>query len=179
MVISLRELELRSVRFSVDLPPGELTFGGELKQISVLHSDGIAELVNEILGEIRIRGNLTVSMRAQCDRCLEDASVDLDRSFNLVYVPFAAATKGGEDSIDEAAAEIGYYEGSGLDLNSVLQEVVLLALPMQVICRETCKGICPNCGQNRNQNDCNCQAKLGDDRWSKLKQIRIETGSHP
>ena len=71
--------------------------------------------------------------------------------------PTAKRAEGGEDEIDEAAVEVGYYEGNGLQLNDVLREVVLLALPMQLVCNESCKGICPVCGQNRNQRECGCQ----------------------
>jgi uncharacterized protein len=91
-------------------------------------------------------------------------------------MPTSVATEGGEDEIDEAAVEVGYYEGNGLQLNDVLREVVLLALPMQLVCGESCKGICPVCGQNRNQRECGCQAAAVDDRWSKLKNLRAEIG---
>ena len=74
------------------------------------------------------------------------------------------------------AVEVGYYEGNGLPLNDVLREVVLLALPMQLVCSEDCKGICPVCGQNRNQRACGCQPVAADDRWSKLKDLRAEIG---
>jgi uncharacterized protein len=67
---------------------------------------------------------------------------------------------------------MGFYEGDGLELNDVLREFVLLALPMQKLCTENCKGICPVCGQNRNQSECSCQSNAGDDRWAALKEIR-------
>jgi uncharacterized protein len=79
--------------------------------------------------------------------------------------------------VDQGGIEVGYYEGSGLELNDVLREVVLLAVPMQLVCEETCKGICPDCGQNRNQIACDCHAKAVDDRWSKLHEIRAGSGS--
>ena len=64
------------------------------------------------------------------------------------------------------------YEGDGLELNDVLREFVLLALPMQKLCNENCKGICPVCGQNRNQNECRCQNAADDNRWAALKELR-------
>ncbi len=51
---------------------------------------------------------------------------------------------------------MGFYEGDGVELNDVLREFVLLTLPMQRVCSEDCKGICPECGQNRNQKECAC-----------------------
>jgi uncharacterized protein len=67
---------------------------------------------------------------------------------------------------------MGFYEGDGLELNDVLREEVLLELPMQRICTESCKGICPVCGQNRNQIECACQASTADDRWAALKALK-------
>jgi uncharacterized protein len=100
----------------------------------------------------------------------------VDRSFDLVYVPAEEAPGAGEDEVDAAGLEVGYYNGRGIELNDVLREVVLLALPMRVVCSEECKGICPVCGQNRNMKDCGCQPVSVDDRWNKLKSLKSEIG---
>ena len=176
MFISLQELQQHSVRFNVDIPAGEIEFDGKVRQSVVLHAEGSAELLNHSLGEIRLQGDLQVTVDAACDRCLEPVSLPIRSPFDLVYMPASVAAEGGEDEIDEAAVEVGYYEGRGLELNDVLREVVLLALPMQLVCGETCKGICPVCGQNRNQRECGCQSAAADDRWTKLKELRAEIG---
>lgn len=177
MFISLQQLEQRPVRFDVEIPAGEVEYDPKLKQSSALCAEGSATLLNHSLGEIRVEGKLNVTMQATCDRCLEAASFPIENRFDLLYMP-AETTKGGEDEIDETGIEVGYYEGNGLALNDILREVVLLALPMQLICNEACKGICPVCGQNRNQRDCGCHAEAVDDRWSKLRTLRAEVGPH-
>jgi uncharacterized protein len=174
--ISLQELQQHKVRFKVDIPAGEIEFDGKVSHSSVLHTEGVAELLNHSLGEIRLQGDLQVTVDAPCDRCLEPVSLPINSPFDLVYVPASEAVEGGEDEIDEAAVEVGYYEGNGLQLNDVLREVVLLALPMQLVCSENCKGICPVCGQNRNQRECACQTAAADDRWNKLRDLRAEIG---
>ncbi len=176
MFISLQELQQHKVRFKVDIPAGEIEFDGKVSHSSVLHTEGVAELLNHSLGEIRLQGDLQVTVDAPCDRCLERVSLPINSPFDLVYVPASEAVEGGEDEIDEAAVEVGYYEGNGLQLNDVLREVVLLALPMQLVCSENCKGICPVCGQNRNQRECACQTAAADDRWNKLRDLRAEIG---
>ncbi len=178
MFISLHELELRPVRFDVEVRPGEIDYDGRIIQSTVLKSEGIAQLLNHSMGEIRVQGRLNVTIQATCDRCLEATGFPIENQFDLVYMPATEANAGGEDEIDQAGIEVGFYEGSRLPLNDVLREVVLLALPMQLICSEACKGICPVCGQNRNQRDCGCQAEIPDDRWSKLKNFRAEMGRH-
>jgi len=178
MFISLRELELRTVRFSVDIPPGEIDYDGKITQSSVLHSEGTAQLLNHSLGEIRVQGDLNVGVETICDRCLEAARFPIENHFDLVYMPAADARSRIVDEIDQGGIDVGYYDGNGLALDDVFREVVLLALPMQVICDETCKGICPVCGENRNQRDCGCQAEAPDDRWSKLEALRAEIAPH-
>lgn len=177
MFISLQQLEQKPVRFNVDVAPDEIEFDSNLQQSSKLHAEGSAQLISRALGEIRVQGDLAVTMNAACDRCLETAAISVDRKFDFVYVPATEATSGGEKEVDEAGIEVGYYDGPGLELNEVLREVVLLAMPMQLVCSEACKGICPACGQNRNQVDCGCHPEPADDRWSKLRAIKAEIGS--
>lgn len=174
MFISLQELELRNVRFEVDIPADKIDFDSKLTQTSELHAEGVGSLLNHSLGEIRVQGSLRVETETACDRCLEAIKFPIQSSFDLVYMPARESAVGGEDEIDEAGVEVGFYEGNGLALEDVLREVVLLALPMQIVCDEACKGICPVCGQNRNQRACNCQIKAVDDRWNSLKNLRAE-----
>lgn len=176
MFVSLPALELKPVNFKVDVPAGEIDFETKLKQSSALHAEGKAELLKESLGEIRVVGDLSVQMESVCDRCAEPATSSITNHFDLIYMPSKEANASAEDEIDEAAIEVGYYDGNGLELNDVLREVVLLALPMQLVCNEDCKGVCPSCGQNLNQRACGCQPKAADDRWSKLKMLRAEIG---
>ncbi len=177
MFISLQQLEQHSVRFKVEIPAGEIDYDSKLTQSSILHAEGSAELLNHSLGEVRVQGSLSVDIQATCDRCLETAAFPIENRFDLVYMP-AEESRGGEDEIDQAGIEVGYYEGNGLALNDILREVVLLGVPMQLVCSEACKGICPVCGQNRNQHDCGCQAETADDRWNQLKNFRAEIGPH-
>jgi uncharacterized protein len=174
MFIGLQELELRTVRFDVDVPAGEIDYDGKVTQSSVLHAVGTAQLLSASLSEIRIQGKLSVKVDAPCDRCLEPAAVEIEKEFDLVYLPAEELKAGGEDEVKADALEVDFYEGNGLELNNVLREVVLLALPMQLICSEQCEGICPVCGQNRNQVECGCNPVLPDDRWNRLKALRAD-----
>ncbi len=175
--ISLQQLERRPVRFDLDVPAGEIDYDTKMIQSSVLHAEGSAVLLSHSLGEIRVQGKLRVTVEATCDRCLEAMTFPVENRFDLVYMP-AGDSPAGEDEIDEAATEVGYYEGNGLEINDVFREVVLLALPMRLVCSETCKGICPVCGGDRNKRDCGCQAPAVDDRWRQLMNLRTGIGSN-
>jgi uncharacterized protein len=158
----------------MEVPAGKIDYNSSITQSSSLQAEGKAELLSSALGEVRIRGKLSVRVDTGCDRCLENATVAIDNAFDLVYLPATEAQAGGEDEVAEAALEVGFYEGEGIELNDVFREVVLLALPMQVFCHDACKGICPVCGQNRNSKDCDCALESTDDRWSKLKAFKAE-----
>jgi len=169
MFFHVRDLELRAGRFDVELAPGVVEFfDPKLRQAGPLKASGKVELVMGSLGEIRAQGHLSVVMEADCDRCLEPARCPIDSDFELFYRPVADGY-GEEVALDEGEAQMGFYEGDGIELNDVLREHVLLALPMQRVCSEACRGICPVCGQNRNQKMCACQTESLDDRWEALK----------
>jgi uncharacterized protein len=171
MFFHVRDLELRPARFEVNFAPGIIEFlDPKLHQTGDLKAAGKVELVTGALGEIRVKGHVSVPMEADCDRCLESARFPIDSDFELYYRPVAEGY-GEEVAIDQSELEMGFYEGDGIALEDVLREYVLLALPMQRVCNEFCKGICPVCGQNRNQKDCGCQAEAVDDRWEALKNI--------
>jgi uncharacterized protein len=172
----VRDLEVRAGRFDVELPPGAIEFlDPKIQQSGPLKAVGQVELAIVALGEIRVKGHVKVAMEADCDRCLEPAKFPVDADFELFYSPLETggpmAGHPDETAIDEGEAEMGFYEGDGIELNDVLREYVLLALPMQRLCGEKCKGICPVCGQNRNQKECACQAAQGDDRWAALREL--------
>lgn len=173
MFLSLKDLELRKVAFDLTFLPGEIEFfDPKLWQATPLHVKGEAELVDHTEGEIRIRGHLEVRMEAECDRCLETASFPIETSFDLLYVPASEAmSERPEAEVAENEIEVSFYEGSGVELRDVIREHVLLSLPMRKVCSEACKGICPECGQNRNLTECRCEVKAGDDRWAALRNL--------
>ena len=110
-----------------------------LRQIGPLKAVGKAELVSGVLDEIRVKGHLSVRMEADCDRCLEPADCPIDGDFELYYRPVTEGF-GEEKALDAGEAEMGFYEGDGVELNDVLREFVLLSLPMQRLCRAGLQG---------------------------------------
>ncbi len=174
MFLSVKEMEQRKIRFDETFEPGQIDFSGEdLTQSSPLQATGSAELLAHSDGELRIQGRYTVEMAAQCDRCLGGARFSLDDRFDLFYRPMSYIAREEEVEIDEGEAEIGFYEDGGLELEDILREQVLLALPMQRVCSDVCKGICPVCGKNRNETECDCRIENSDDRWGALRKLEL------
>jgi len=172
MFLSVHEMELREVRFDRAFQPGAIQFmDSKLWQAGPLCAVGKAELVPHTGGEIRIRGHLEVGMEAECDGCLEVARYPLELDFDLFYEPVRSGPGHEEVALRTEDSGVDFYEGDGLELEDVLREQVLLALPMRRTCREECQGICPLCGANRNRTECGCRSKAPDDRWAALREL--------
>jgi uncharacterized protein len=174
MFLSVKEMELRKIRFDETFQPGQIDFTDEdLEQATPLRVTGSAELLAHSDGEMRIQGRYQVEMAAQCDRCLAQARFPLDASFDLFYRPSSLLAREEEVGIDEGEAEMGFYENGGIELEDILREQVLLSLPMQRVCNDACKGFCPVCGKNRNETTCDCRVENTDDRWGALRNLEL------
>lgn len=178
MLIEIHELELHPIDFEEEFRPGLIDFGLELRQVSALHTGGHAQLVEEYRGkrqkiqDIRLSGSFTTTFELACARCLEPVIENVARNFDLLYRPQGADAGPEERSVTATEAEVSYYQGEGVLLEDALREQVLLAVPLKVICREDCKGLCPHCGKNMNAEQCSCAEPVEDPRWSALKDIR-------
>jgi len=178
MFLDIKDLELHPLDFAEEFQPGVIDLGSEVRQRTPLKTSGRAEVVEEhhgkhkIIKDIRLRGRVQAGLELQCARCLDPVPQEVAREFELLYRPLGADAGRDELSVTDAEAEIGYYEGDGILLEDVLREQVLLAIPLKITCREDCKGLCPHCGKNLNQEQCSCAVPAGDPRWAALKEIR-------
>ena len=178
MFISVQELEIRKVEFSQQLAPGTLDLGRELRQSAALNTKGRAELLEEnrggknVVEDIRVLGNFSTTVEMHCARCVEPVPTEVGGDFDLLYRPLGVDAGKDERSISEAETEIGYYSGDGIELDDVLREQILLALPVKVVCRESCRGICAGCGRNLNVETCTCEEQPADPRWAALADIK-------
>ncbi len=127
MLLSIQKLEIKKIPFDTTYEPGKLDFAESgLTQLTPLHATGEAELLENTGGEVRVQGHISVTMGADCDRCLAKAQFAIDAPFDLFYEPSSAVENEDEIAISEGAAEIGFYNGSGIELEEILQEQVLL-----------------------------------------------------
>ncbi|HZR58187.1 MAG TPA: DUF177 domain-containing protein [Terriglobales bacterium] len=178
MFIDIHELELHPIDFNEEFRPGAIDLGSDFQQKTPLQAAGRAQLVEEHHGkhekikDIRLAGNLKTSVVMPCARCLDPVVEKVDHEFDLLYRPQGTDAGREEISVTSAEAEISYYQGEGLLLEDALREQLLLALPLKVLCREDCKGLCPQCGKSLNVEQCSCAEQVEDLRWAALKEIR-------
>jgi uncharacterized protein len=178
MDFMLSELEREPIDFDLELAPGTIDFGEEAEQTGNLATDGRAEVLHEhrgpkdIVADIRLRGRFAGNFQVPCARCVEPVEIPLAADFDLIFRPATADTEVPERSITAPETEIGYYQKDSLSLEDVLREQVLLALPVRTLCKPDCKGLCPRCGENRNNQACSCDEGPSDPRWEALADLR-------
>jgi uncharacterized protein len=149
-------------------------------------ASSLSALLHRVSGGVLLRGDFTARLMAPCKRCAKDVHFELPVSFTLSLVPkdlVAPDEDEGEAEENEHAESLGsfdlddadeeVFDGRQIDLDPILREQVLLALPMDVVCGDDCKGLCPVCGQNRNEKACNCVTKVVDPRLAALKDIKL------
>jgi uncharacterized protein len=141
---------------------------------------------HKVSGGVLLTAQFQAVVEAPCKRCLKDVSLTLPISFTLNLVPAKPAPededeaeqkgrgrdeRAGTFELSEADEEL--FDGRTIDLDPILREQILLALPMHVVCEEGCAGLCPSCGQNLNEKKCGCQPSSADPRWEALKNIKL------
>jgi uncharacterized protein len=122
--------------------------------------------------ELFFQGHISGNVTGHCARCLEEYPFTLGADFNVVLVPKTEAVAP-EMELTADEVDLSVYEGEELDLSPLLREQIILALPTRPLCDDTCKGLCPNCGVNRNVESCRCAASAGDPRLAVLRNIKI------
>jgi len=134
---------------------------------------------------VLLRGSTEVAVHTPCRRCLADVHLRVPVSFTLNLVSRAALSDAevegaGDDeqveragSFDLERADEELFDGKTIDLEPLVREQVLLALPMHAVCREDCKGLCGTCGQNLNEGECGCARSQVDPRLAALKNIKL------
>ena len=177
MLITPQDLIPDPLDIDQTLSPGAIDYAPDVRQTGALHVKGCAERIEEhrgprdVVDDIRIRAHFQGDFELLCARCLDPIPRPVEEHFDLIFRPSGVDAEQGERSISEAETEIGYYERSGLLLEDVVREQVLLTLPGRTLCREDCKGLCPHCGADRNTTACACGDTVKDPRWGALAAI--------
>ncbi|MBZ0303710.1 MAG: DUF177 domain-containing protein [Anaerolineae bacterium] len=109
---------------------------------------------------ILVQGSLQVGVLSECGRCLDPIEQHLTIQLEELYsYPVTAGV------------EFCVHEDGILNLVPLLRAEVLILTSRGVLCRDDCKGLCPECGANRNHTTCDCEAAVGDPRLAQLKQL--------
>lgn len=124
--------------------------------------------------EVRLRGKITASAEVDCDRCLTTVALPVETDFDVKYLPAADYRSSDTAELQEEDLNVSFFEGETIDVDELVREQVLLALPARALCGDECKGLCPVCGANKNTDSCDCASREIDPRWAGLKAVKSE-----
>jgi uncharacterized protein len=145
--------------------------------------DDSVKLAGPISGRLRMRrtnqgilvdGPVETTVELTCGRCLESFTLPLSFQLEEQFYPTIDVITG--LSLPESDNELIFPidQNHQLDLREAIRQNLLLALPMQPICKETCAGLCPQCGKNLNEGLCDCQPPV-DERLGVLADLLKES----
>jgi uncharacterized protein len=155
---------VQDFKFTMDLPGLQVGMAGvELHMadvrahVTMLGDDFLVEIAVENEGDF------------VCDRCGEPHRKSIQGKVNTLFV--SAANDEPREGNDEV--RILPQEARAIDILQDAVDALLLAVPVKILCKESCMGLCPSCGKNLNDGPCSCTAESGDSRWDALKNIKF------
>jgi uncharacterized protein len=123
--------------------------------------------------EVSVKGIIRSTVEVACDRCAAPVAAPLEVEFSTAFIPreqAAAVTENVE--LQEEDLALSFYEDGAVDVDELVREQILLALPTRQLCREECRGLCPICGKDLNIAQCSCREGEIDPRWAALADLK-------
>ncbi len=157
--------------FTYTYAPAELALNDEAARLT--SAPEIRARVKRHGERIDLRGHISARVEVDCDRCLKIVDVPVETNFAAAYVPaILTADLDKEAELHDEDLDVAVLDGDAIDVDELVREQVLLALPLHALCADDCKGLCPACGTNKNINAaCGCEQKEIDPRWAALKNF--------
>jgi uncharacterized protein len=122
---------------------------------------------------IELLGHLSATVEAACARCLKPVQLRIAAELSERFVAAVSWRSEEQHELSEEDLNLAVFNGEAIELDDLVREEILLALPAQVLCREHCKGLCPTCGIDRNVSTCECETRQVDSRWGALKDLQF------
>ena len=120
---------------------------------------------------IMVDGEISARLQFECSRCLSSSLYPMTVPVHITLSPAGSGKSEGVYQLQAGDLEQLLYHDDGIEMNDVVREQLLLALPMQVLCRPDCRGLCPSCGQNLNERACQCTTTVETPLAAQLKRF--------
>ena len=157
-----------SLEIRAEIPSDDPSWGGtELRFSAPLSVSGQIRWIPS--GEVYARLRLLGVLAQECRRCLEPVSVRVEEELNLVFSPMAESEESEEDGVWPLPDGLGE-----LDLREAIRGEMILSQSPLALCKPDCKGLCPRCGVNLNEDRCECSNEELDPRWDALRALNEE-----
>ncbi len=168
LILSLSAVSRAPVRLQGEISPDDPVWSESgIALLAPLEVDVEARPVGE---GVLVRGEVRGILGESCRRCLKPLQVELEDHLDLLFEPLTA-----EEATDLSGEVYPLPErGDTLDLTMPIREQVLLLAPDYVVCREDCRGLCPQCGTDLNARECGCVPEDRSSPWDALKNIEFD-----
>lgn len=169
MQIEIEPLSETSKPFAHTYAPAALPLTDEGARL--LTDAQVAGRISRKRQRVHVQGTITAEVEVHCDRCLAPMTVPVKTEFDVSYDP-AGMEEATENELQADDLATSVYSGDSLDLDELVREQLLLALPTRSLCRAECRGMCPTCGIDLNTQTCDCAQKEIDPRWAGLAALK-------
>lgn len=155
--------------FAVELPT-------DFQEEELSQSDSLTGTVDMLRTNrgVLLEAALDGAVNVQCSRCLRDVHCPVSLEIVEEFQPTVDVVRGTFVAVDEEDAALLINEHHVLDIAEVVRQALLLEVPLQVLCREECAGLCPTCGLDLNLGPCDCSQETTDPRWDALAALLAE-----
>jgi uncharacterized protein len=136
--------------------------------------------------DLYLEGRVEGGLELECSRCLARYRAPLSEPFRLVASPAGSRVPAEPEAARALARdglclgdelETGWFQGHEIDLGGLVRELLTLAVPVQPLCKETCQGLCPRCGADRNTGPCGCPEEKPKSAFAALETLRTRGDS--
>jgi uncharacterized protein len=171
MRIELENLERGSGSFSREYAPEDLRFDDP--DLRLVEPVKVAGRIQRKLNEVEFHGRLLTKVAVACGRCLKSVELSIEVDFTERFTSAVAWKNEEQHELLPEDLDLAVFDGEGIELDDLVAEEIMLAMPGHTLCREDCQGLCPNCGADLNETGCECGANQIDSRWEKLKDLQF------
>ena len=119
--------------------------------------------------KIRFHGEYKANLQSYCNLCLEEIDLKTSGNFELILADERSESFSENKEIQIQAIELDFYKGHSLDVSKYFIDQVNLDIPLQVVCKVSCKGICSQCGINLHEIKCECESLSLNNPFADLK----------
>lgn len=129
------------------------------------------------MDHFRVEGSLSVPVSLTCSRCLTEFGWTVSSQFTIFFREEQGGGPAEEEEVELAERDLvsATFQGDEIDLLPEIGEQVALTVPLKPLCRESCKGLCPSCGGDRNTTACACGQEPKLSKFSALKDFKVRS----
>jgi uncharacterized protein len=173
LTVDLAKIPAYGLTLETEIGPAALALP-EDEQLLITVPVQVQGRLTKVMEQVFFHGSIGGVIVAPCSRCLEAVNDGFAVEVRGVFLPVGSHRISDEGGEGGATDDLDVYSHDGLRINlyPLVRDQVVMAFPVQTLCREDCAGLCQACGANLNEEPCACQSESGEPRFAVLKQLK-------